>query len=295
MSKLKEFTTQAARPLPVIVLADVSGSMGVDGKIQALNHAVREMIEAFQDESDLRAEIHVSVITFGGQAAFTSRWRLPAALRGLTSGRAAGRRWAPRSTWRARWSRTSNVGPSRAYRPTIVLVSDGQPTDEWKSRSSAPRAASAAARRSAWPSPSARTPTTPCSPRSSPTRGARVPRRRGPPDPPVLPARHDERLGALAQREPERRPPCGRSERRLGPVVVSRGRHQRSGPGARAGGAALPGRLAGRRHSSRELGGGLRRHGEPPALDGRAPAPRRWRCATRGDCGSGRPWASSKT
>ena len=68
MSRLKEFTVQSARPLPVIVLADISGSMGVDGKIQALNHAVREMLEAFQDEADLRAEIHVSVITFGGQA-----------------------------------------------------------------------------------------------------------------------------------------------------------------------------------------------------------------------------------
>ena len=50
MSRLKEFTTQTARPLPVILLADVSGSMGVDGKIQALNHAVREMIEAFEPE-----------------------------------------------------------------------------------------------------------------------------------------------------------------------------------------------------------------------------------------------------
>jgi len=65
MSKLKEFTVSAARPLPVVVLADVSGSMAVDGKIQAANLALREMIEAFQDESDLRAEIHLSVITFG--------------------------------------------------------------------------------------------------------------------------------------------------------------------------------------------------------------------------------------
>lgn len=67
-SKLKEFTTQAPRPLPVIVLADVSGSMGVDGKIQALNLAMKEMLDAFKAEDDLRAEIHVSVITFGGGA-----------------------------------------------------------------------------------------------------------------------------------------------------------------------------------------------------------------------------------
>jgi len=132
MSKLKEFTTQAARPLPVVVLADVSGSMGVDGKIQALNLAVREMIDAFKDENDLRAEIHVSIITFGGKASVH-----------LPLGRASDASWtdldANGSTPMGaafELARTlvedRNTVPSRAYRPTVVLVSDGQPTDEWK-------------------------------------------------------------------------------------------------------------------------------------------------------------------
>src|SRR5580692_3339924 len=69
MTELKEFTVSSARPLPVIVLADVSGSMSEDGKIQSLNQAVREMLEAFRDEDDLRAEIHVAVITFGNRQA----------------------------------------------------------------------------------------------------------------------------------------------------------------------------------------------------------------------------------
>ena len=43
MPSLKEFTVSSARPLPVILLADVSGSMAVDGKIDALNGAVAEM------------------------------------------------------------------------------------------------------------------------------------------------------------------------------------------------------------------------------------------------------------
>ena len=132
MSRLKEFTTQAARPLPVILLADVSGSMGVDGKIQALNHAVREMIEAFQDESDLRAEIHVSVIIFGGQ----SRVHLP-----LEPARSAS--WTDLGASGAtpmgaafdlvrQMVEDKAAVPGRAYRPTIVLVSDGQPTDAWQ-------------------------------------------------------------------------------------------------------------------------------------------------------------------
>lgn len=132
MSKLKEFTTQTARPLPVILLADVSGSMGVAGKIQALNHAVREMIETFQDESDLRAEIQVSVITFGGQ----SRVHLP-----LSPARAAswsdlgangGTPMGAAFELVRQMVEDKTTVPGRAYRPTIVLVSDGQPTDEWQ-------------------------------------------------------------------------------------------------------------------------------------------------------------------
>ena len=132
MSRLKEFTTQTARPLPVILLADVSGSMGADGKIQALNHAVREMIEAFQDEADLRAEIHVSVITFGGQA----RTHIPlAAAKGTTWTDLGASGGTPMGTAfdLARQIIEDRVAiPSRAYRPTLVLASDGQPTDAWK-------------------------------------------------------------------------------------------------------------------------------------------------------------------
>lgn len=128
MSRLKEFTTQTARPLPVILLADVSGSMGVDGKIQALNHAVREMMEAFQDESDLRAEIHVSVITFGGEAkthvplskASNAAWSDLAARGGTPMGAAF--------DLAREMIEDRSIVSSRAYRPTIVLVSDGQPT-----------------------------------------------------------------------------------------------------------------------------------------------------------------------
>ena len=37
MSSLKKFAVATPRPLPVIVLADTSGSMGENGKIEALN------------------------------------------------------------------------------------------------------------------------------------------------------------------------------------------------------------------------------------------------------------------
>jgi uncharacterized protein YegL len=132
MSRLKEFTTQTARPLPVILLADISGSMGVDGKIQALNHAVHEMIEAFQDESDLRAQIHVSVITFGGQA----RTHLPLGPASAASwsdlGASGGTPMGAAFELARELVEDRARIPGRAYRPTLVLVSDGQPTDSWE-------------------------------------------------------------------------------------------------------------------------------------------------------------------
>jgi uncharacterized protein YegL len=68
MSELKKFQVQTARPLPVIVLADTSGSMSVDGKIEALNRGLKDMVASFSSESRLRAEIQVSVIAFGGSS-----------------------------------------------------------------------------------------------------------------------------------------------------------------------------------------------------------------------------------
>ncbi|SDX01803.1 vWA domain-containing protein [Thiocapsa roseopersicina] len=65
---MKDFAVTAPRPLPVFILADTSGSLGVDGKIEALNQSLRDMVKSFPTESRLRAEIHLGVNTFGGDA-----------------------------------------------------------------------------------------------------------------------------------------------------------------------------------------------------------------------------------
>lgn len=129
---IKEFTVALARPLPVIVLADVSGSMKENGKIDALNDAVAEMIATFAEEDDTRAEIHVSVIVFGDGGASIHKPLRPA----------RETRWEPLSAeGRTPMGEAFNLAramvedretvPSRAYRPTLVLVSDGVPTDDW--------------------------------------------------------------------------------------------------------------------------------------------------------------------
>lgn len=132
MTKLKEFTVSSARPLPVILMADVSGSMAADGKIEALNSAVAEMIAAFSEEDEGRAEIHVAVVTFGGDAALH-----------VGPAPASGVQWTPmRANGRTPMGAALDIVtdliedrdrvPSRAYRPTVVLVSDGLPNDEWR-------------------------------------------------------------------------------------------------------------------------------------------------------------------
>ena len=133
MSKLKEFTMSSARPLPVIVLADVSGSMSANGKIEALNDAVSGMIATFAEEDDTLAEIHVSVITFGGGGASVHKPLRPARETRWEAMSASGRTPMGEAFQLARTMvEDRDTVPSRAYRPTLVIVSDGVPTDEWR-------------------------------------------------------------------------------------------------------------------------------------------------------------------
>ena len=104
MSQLNEFVMPTARPLPVILLADVSGSMAANGKIQALNDAVAEMIATFAEEDDSRAEIHVAVITFGLDGARLYKPLQPAGEGDL--GAHGGRR--PDADGRGVWARSTD-------------------------------------------------------------------------------------------------------------------------------------------------------------------------------------------
>ena len=127
----KKFTTQTAKPLPVVLLLDVSGSMSGE-KIDNLNKAVQDMLDTFAEEEKMETEILVSAITFGSQAvlhipytkASQIQWKMLQA-DGMTPMGAALRMAKDMIEDR-------EITPSRAYRPTIVLVSDGQPNDSWE-------------------------------------------------------------------------------------------------------------------------------------------------------------------
>ncbi|UJX10452.1 VWA domain-containing protein [Vibrio parahaemolyticus] len=132
MSDLKKFQVQSARPLPIIVMADTSGSMSVDGKVEALNKALKDMISAFASESRLRAELQVSVVTFGGIAEvhlpLTPAYQIEAIKPLPASG---GTPLGEACKLVANLIEDKEQIPSRAYKPVIVLVSDGHPTDDF--------------------------------------------------------------------------------------------------------------------------------------------------------------------
>jgi len=155
----KKFAVTKAKPLPVYLLLDVSTTMAkvedsdnlkrtgetlfkdgqqwevVEGgttKMDSLNIAVEKMLSVFAEEEKMDTEIIVTIITFGDDAKLVcSPTKVseinykPLVADGETSMGAA-------LKMAKDMIEDKKIIPSRAYRPTIVLVSDGQPNDNWK-------------------------------------------------------------------------------------------------------------------------------------------------------------------
>ena len=61
---LKDVVIKEARPLPVLLLIDNSGSMANE-KINTVNVAIKEMIAEFSDIKNAKGKISIGAITFG--------------------------------------------------------------------------------------------------------------------------------------------------------------------------------------------------------------------------------------
>ncbi len=154
-----KFTVPEARPLPIFLLLDVSTTMGAvvdtthvrftgetffqDGKewevveggtskMDLMNEAIKSMLNNFAESEKQELSILVTVITFGDDARLHLSPTVASAINwhdlepnGETALGAA-----------LKMAKTmiedKKIIPSRAYRPTIVLVSDGQPNDDWE-------------------------------------------------------------------------------------------------------------------------------------------------------------------
>lgn len=126
---LNNFVVQEARPLPVFLLVDTSGSMSFDSKMDTVNVALKEMLQVLSNLEGTKGQIKLSIITFGGKVEVIQPLENVEAitLHPLVASGQTPMGGAIEKVMEMIEDRT--IVPSRAYTPTVVLISDGQPTD----------------------------------------------------------------------------------------------------------------------------------------------------------------------
>lgn len=126
-----KYTVAKARPLPVILLLDGSGSMNGE-KIASLNSAVNEMIESFKSLSAKEVDINLGIITFGETVDNPIKLQ---SVKNIEQICLEAKGWTPMGT-ALRMAKDmiedKDIIPSKGYRPAVVLVSDGEPNDSWQ-------------------------------------------------------------------------------------------------------------------------------------------------------------------
>ena len=124
----------AVRPLHFIWITDCSGSMSVDGKIQALNHAIREVIPHMQAVADgnPNAQVLVRAIKFSTGARWHIEQPVPVDEFKWLDLQADGVTDLGRALKMVSDQLKMPPMEDRALPPVLVLISDGQPTDEFE-------------------------------------------------------------------------------------------------------------------------------------------------------------------
>jgi uncharacterized protein YegL len=125
----------ANRPLHFIWICDCSGSMSVNGKIGSLNNAIRDVIPLMQQEAERNpnAEVLIRVIQFSSGAQWQTAQPTPIQDFNWTDLSADGVTDMGKAL--AMVSEQLKMPPmtDRALPPVLVLISDGQPTDDFSS------------------------------------------------------------------------------------------------------------------------------------------------------------------
>lgn len=131
-----KYTVAKAKPLPVVLLLDTSSSMNAGGeqsKIAELDSAVRDMIKDFAHEELLETEIQVSVITFGYDGVKLALPYTNASKVEMKKLEAQGNTPMGTALRMAKdMIEDKETTLSRAYRPLVILCSDGVPNDDWE-------------------------------------------------------------------------------------------------------------------------------------------------------------------
>lgn len=128
------------RSLPVVLLLDVSGSMNgmcSDGKrkIDSLHEATVQMIDSFIDQELKETVIDVSIITFGASIELHTPYTPVSSLKNSCIQKFNASGGTPLGialSMAKEMIEDPETTSRKSYRPVVVLVSDGQPTDEWR-------------------------------------------------------------------------------------------------------------------------------------------------------------------
>lgn len=125
----------ATRPLHFIWITDCSGSMSVDGKIQALNTAIHEALPHMQKVADENpnAQVLVRAVRFSHGAAWHLADPTPVANFRWVDLQAGGETDLGHALRMVADQLKMPPMSERALPPVLVLVSDGQPTDDYRS------------------------------------------------------------------------------------------------------------------------------------------------------------------
>lgn len=124
----------AGRPLHFVFLLDGSGSMADDGKVDALNRAVREALPSLRDlaEHTPFVDLLVRAVVFADGA----RWHIgtPTPVAEVSWPPVVAGGYTDLGAGLALVSQVLQVPPmdERALAPVLVLVSDGRPTDDFQ-------------------------------------------------------------------------------------------------------------------------------------------------------------------
>jgi len=126
---INNYIKKEGRALPVFILLDVSGSMSGE-KIETVNVALKEMINSFKKIENPKGIIELCLVTFGGNQVNVIKPLSKINDQDTYTLTASGNTPMGMAFEKvAEMIEDKNVVSSRAYTPTIVLISDGNPTD----------------------------------------------------------------------------------------------------------------------------------------------------------------------